>query len=118
MAALFPSFDIFVLSSLWEGLPISLLEAQYFGVASVVTDVGGNSEVIQDDYNGLLVPPRDPTALAAAILRLLNDEKLRNKYSYNGRKVIKERFSIDQMTTGYLDLIYRLSETNLPSHEN
>lgn len=110
MDLLFPSFDIFVLSSLWEGLPISLLEAQYFGAASVVTDVGGNAEVVQDDYNGLLVQPRDPGALAAAILRVLNDDRLREKYSNNGRMVIEQRFSIDHMTTGYLDLIDRVSE--------
>ncbi|NJD57600.1 MAG: glycosyltransferase [Nitrospirae bacterium] len=110
MDQLFPSFDMFVLSSLWEGLPISLLEAQYFGVASVVTDVGGNAEVVQNDYNGLLVPPRDAGALATAILRVLNDDLLREKYSSNGRKVIEQRFSIDQMTTSYLDLIDQISE--------
>lgn len=108
IGTLLPSFDVFVLSSLWEGLPISLLEAQCFGIASVVTDVGGNGEVVKNEYNGLLVEPKNADALAAAILRLLNDDRLRNEFGLRGREFFEERFSVGQMAESYLELINSL----------
>jgi glycosyltransferase involved in cell wall biosynthesis len=98
------SFDVFVLSSLWEGLPISLLEAQHFGVAAVVTDVGGIPEVVTDGYNGLLVPSKDPGALASAILRLLANDALRNELAEHGKRVFAERFTSEKMADAYLGL--------------
>jgi glycosyltransferase involved in cell wall biosynthesis len=108
---LLQTFDIFVLSSLWEGLPITLLEAQYFGVASVATDVGGNAEVIRNGYNGLLVPPRDPWALASALRRLLLDEELRKRFSLRGKEIFEEKFSGRRMTDAYLGLIESIFQT-------
>jgi glycosyltransferase involved in cell wall biosynthesis len=102
---LLQTFDIIVLSSLWEGLPISLLEAQYFGIASVVTDVGGNSEVVEDGYNGLLVPPKNPYALANAILRIISDPALMHYLAFNGKKIFHQKFSIEKMTNSYINLI-------------
>ncbi len=99
------SLDVFVLASLWEGLPISLLEAQYFGVASVVTDVGGNSEVIKNRQNGLLVPPKDPEAMALAVLQILSDDNLRHNFGINGRELIDRKYVLDKMVDSYLDLI-------------
>lgn len=75
--ALLPAFDAFALSSRYEGLPIALLEAMAAGVAPVVTAVGGIPEVITDGRHGLLVPPEDPTALAAALDVLASDPSLR-----------------------------------------
>jgi glycosyltransferase involved in cell wall biosynthesis len=75
--ALLPAFDVFALSSRFEGLPIALLEAMASGVAPVVTDVGGIPEVITDGVDGLLVAPGDPDALAAALAKLLEDDALR-----------------------------------------
>ncbi len=65
--------DVFVLSSLWEGMPVALLEAMAAGCAAVATDVGGVRQVLRHEVNGLLVPPADPPALAAALLRLCRD---------------------------------------------
>jgi glycosyltransferase involved in cell wall biosynthesis len=74
---LMASFDVFALSSTYEGLPIALIEAMAGGCPAVVTRVGGTPEVVADGVQGLLVPPRDPDALAAGLLRLLGDRELR-----------------------------------------
>jgi colanic acid/amylovoran biosynthesis glycosyltransferase len=69
--------DIFVLSSLWEGCPNVVLEAMAHGLPVVATAVGGIPELVTDGDSGLLVPPGDPDALAAALARLLRDRTLR-----------------------------------------
>lgn len=72
-------FDCFVLSSSLEGLCTSIMDAQVLGVPVVATRTGGVPDLVQDGDTGLLVPPRQPTALAAAILRLLRDSALRER---------------------------------------
>ena len=89
--------DIFVLPSLWEGLPIALLEAMAAGLPVVATAVGGTPEVVVDGVTGFLVPPRDPQALADAILRLLRDPELRQRMGEAGRARVAAHFSIEQM---------------------
>ena len=83
--ALLPAFDVFVLSSRFEGLPIALLEAMATGVAPVATRVGGIPEVITDGQDGLLVDPGDPAALAGALDRLLVDDALRDRLGAKAR---------------------------------
>ena len=67
------AFDVFALSSTYEGLPIALVEAMALGCPAVATRVGGVPEVVAHGRHGLLVPPADPRALAAALLELLGD---------------------------------------------
>jgi glycosyltransferase involved in cell wall biosynthesis len=74
---LLPGFDVFALSSRFEGLPIALLEAMATGLACVATRVGGVPEVVTDGRDGILVEPGDPDALATALGKLLGDENLR-----------------------------------------
>ncbi|HXV14729.1 MAG TPA: glycosyltransferase, partial [Candidatus Krumholzibacteria bacterium] len=71
------AFDVFVMSSYLEGLGTSIMDAQALGVPVVATRTGGIPELVEDGVTGLLVPPRDPDALAAAILRFLADAGLR-----------------------------------------
>ena len=73
--------DVFVMSSAWEGLPISLLEAQFSGVTSVVTDVGGCKEVLNLTQGGIVVPPRNIDALANALHSVISSTELRSTYS-------------------------------------
>ncbi len=83
--ALLPAFDVFALSSRFEGLPIALLEAMATGVAPVATRVGGIPEVITDGRDGLLVAPGDPAALAGALAKLLDDDGLRADVGTNAQ---------------------------------
>ena len=77
--------DIFVLSSTSEGLPLSILEAMVAGLPVVASSVGGVPEAVEEGETGLLVPPRDPVRLAAALERLLVDPALRRRLGANGR---------------------------------
>ena len=77
--------DVFVLSSLWEGMPVALLEAMAAGCTAVSTDVGGVAQVLQDGVTGLLVPPSDPEALAAALLRCVTDPAYARQLAATGQ---------------------------------
>jgi glycosyltransferase involved in cell wall biosynthesis len=93
------ALDVFVLSSDWEGMPNALLEAMAAGLPVVATAVGGTPEVVVDGVTGLLVPPRDPVALAEAITRLLHDPDLRRQMGQAGRERVKERFTVERMVS-------------------
>jgi L-malate glycosyltransferase len=100
-------FDIFVLASKREGLGLSILEAQCAGLPVVATAVGGILEIIENGRNGILVPPRDPQALAGAILRLAGDAGLRMKL---GREAARSalQFSEDRMVEATMGLYRKL----------
>ena len=92
------SADAFVLTSDgWEGLPISVLEAQAASLPVVVTDVGGSREAIKPDQTGLLVPPRDPRALGSALLHLAQDPARAAAMGEQGRRFVGQQFKIDAM---------------------
>jgi len=79
------SFDIFALSSLWEGLPRVLPQAMAAGLPIVATAVDGNAEAVTNGVNGFLTPPGDPQAMAVALLRLLQDPTLAGRMGEAGR---------------------------------
>ena len=88
--------DAFVLpSTKREGLARSLIEAMAYGVAPVVTDCGGNTELVVDGQTGLVVPVRDPRALAAALRRLHDDPPLRRRFGAAARERIRVHFRIE-----------------------
>lgn len=100
-------FDIYVLPSLWEGMPMVLLEAMAAGCPVIATDVGGVSKVIDDQQNGLLVESQKPEQLAAAVVQLLKDERLRKEYARKALWKFQKKFSADIMTRQYERLYMR-----------
>jgi glycosyltransferase involved in cell wall biosynthesis len=90
------AFDVYVLSSAWEAFPIGVLEAQACGVPQVVTAVGGTRESVVPD-TGIVVPPRDPDALAEAVIQLLHDPGRRLAMSEASRARHAERFTVERM---------------------
>jgi glycosyltransferase involved in cell wall biosynthesis len=97
-----PCLDLVVHPALMEGLGISLLQAAGAGVPIVAVNAGGMPEVVRDGINGLLVPPGDSAALAAAIRRLLSDRPLMQRMGQAGRALVASEFSIDRMVEGNL----------------
>jgi len=101
------SLNVFVLSSLWEGLPNALLEAQALGIPAVVTDVGGNREIVKKGETGIIVPPGDSLILAQAILELLKNSDLREQMGNKAKKVI-DIFTIEKMVQEHEKLYQKL----------
>jgi glycosyltransferase involved in cell wall biosynthesis len=98
--------DVFVLPSWREGQPVSAIEASAMARPLVVTDIRGCREVVTDGEDGLLVPPRDPKALAAAITRLLSDASLRDRLGKAARKRAATHFD-EQKIANKLVFEYR-----------
>ncbi len=107
MPLLLKLFDIYVLPSLWEGLPMVFLDAMAAGCPVITTNVGGISAIIKHDENGSLIMPKKPKLLTSEISDLLYDRKLRNHYSQNGLKQFRKKFSADVMTRKYERLYLR-----------
>jgi glycosyltransferase involved in cell wall biosynthesis len=92
--------DLLVLPSAWEAFPIAVLEAMACGVPQVATDVGGTAEAVEDGETGLLVPPRDPAALARAAAELIRDPDRRARMAEAGRRRHAALFGVERMVAG------------------
>ncbi len=103
-------FDVFLMTSLWEGVPRALVEASLAGIPSVATDVDGVGEAIEHGKNGFLVDPGDIEGLANRIVQLLRDEELRTQLGRVGRS-IGNQFSTEKVLEDYTRLYLRM--TNL-----
>lgn len=101
MPELLKLFDLYVLPSLSEGLPMVLLEAMAAGCPIIATKVGGIELAITDGENGLLIEPRNSQLLTKNIITLLNDNKLRASIIKNGYRIFKEKFSAQIMMERY-----------------
>ncbi len=112
---LFEAMDVFVLSSLREGLPNVLLEALALEVPVVATRIAGVPRLIADGVNGLLVPPGSAAALARALGQLLADEPLRRRLRQAGRDTVQTRYSfaarMDRIRAVYDELLGRTSHS-------
>ena len=93
--------DVAVLSSHEEGFPTAVLEYMIAGLPVVATDIGGTGEAVSDGETGYLVPPRDPQALGAALLRLANDRAARRSMGAAGRARACELFTLEACVAAY-----------------
>ncbi|MGC8971486.1 MAG: glycosyltransferase family 4 protein [bacterium] len=98
------NFDIFVLPSLFESLPVSIIEAYAEKKAVIASNVGGIPELVIDGETGILVPPRDSKALASAIEKLIRDDKLRERLAENGYNRFIENFTFEVMVERTKDI--------------
>jgi len=108
--ALIAGCDVLVLPSLYEGLPNVVLEAMRAGKPVAATAAPGTTEVVRDEETGLLVPVRDPVALARALQKLLDDPALARRYGAAGRARVEAEFSAHAMIARYSWLYEGLAE--------
>ena len=100
--------DIFIIPSIvvnghTEGLGVVTIEAMACGTA-VVGTVGGIPDVIEDGYNGFLVPQKSSDHISKSIIRIISNQKLRNDFIHNGIYTVKEKFSWDVISNKFCDL--------------
>jgi glycosyltransferase involved in cell wall biosynthesis len=95
--ALLAAADLFVLPSLYEGLPLAVLEAMAAGVPVIATAIGGTDEVVRDGETGTLVPPASSEALAAAITRTLADREHASRLALAARSLVAREYSVASM---------------------
>ena len=86
------ALDLFLLTSLYEGLPLSILEAMAVGLPVVATAVSGTPEAVSDQHTGLLIPPASSDAVSAAVIQLIQDPESRRRMGVNGRALVHHRF--------------------------
>lgn len=96
--------DLFVLPSFREGFPISILEAMAMGKPVIASNIDGINESVVDDYNGLLIPPKDGSALAEAITALSSDRARAIEMGAHGRTMVLEKFGLDKMVKAHNEL--------------
>ncbi len=115
VAELLQALDVFLLTSVFEGLPRSVLQAMAAGVPVVATAVDGTPEVVRDGETGLLVPPRQPERAAERVLEILSDPALRNRCIAGARRVLTSEFDIRRMVREldrlYLELLEPAAES-------
>ncbi len=97
------SFDVFALTSIYEGFGLVLLEAMCAQVPIVASGVSAIPEVVLDNITGILIPPEYPKLLAQSFKRL-EDGALRSRYGTEGRRVASEQFTVDVMALATLSL--------------
>ncbi len=94
VARILCSSDVLVCPSGFETYGMTNIEAMACAIPVVSTNVGGPSETIVDGETGFLVPPKDPRALAARVIQLLNDARLRRELGFNGRKRVETHYAL------------------------
>lgn len=98
------AFDCFILPSLWEGMPLALLEAMAVGLPVIATDVAGTREVVEDGKTGKLIPPMQPDAIVNAIIELMSNPEYRKTLALFGLEQVRKNFSVASNVESYLSL--------------
>lgn len=109
VADLLQAVDVFALTSLCEAASLTLLEAMAAGLPVVVTDVGGNPEIVRQEKEGLLVPRQDAAAIGYALSRILSDSSLANRMGQAGKQRVKETYTLERTIERYHQLYQRLA---------
>ncbi len=104
VAPFFSAADAFIMSSMSEGLPMSLLQAFSLGLPAIVTDVGGMAEVVRLAQAGLIVPVTHPEDMAKAILSLASSPAKRGQFTMNAETAFRAHFTLQGMADAYMDL--------------
>jgi len=104
LTALYSGLDILVMPSLWEGMPVALLEALSYGIPVVATAVSGIPEVVRDGVEGLLVAPANPQQTAVKIKELLKNPQERLEMGVRGRARVEKEYSQEKMVAAYANL--------------
>jgi len=113
VAELLSSFDVFILSSVLEGLPRTVIEAMAAGCPIVATDIEGVREEVEDGKSAMLVKPADPASLANAVTTLLNDRKLGERIGQEARKRAEQLFDL-RKTIKNVEHVYEKVASRLP----
>jgi glycosyltransferase involved in cell wall biosynthesis len=96
--------DVFVTATTWEGMPNTVLEAMACGLPIVGTRASGLQDLVQDSVNGYLVPTRDPTALAEALVLLIENGHERRRMGRQSRKLVERQFAWEQIAAQYVTI--------------
>lgn len=112
-----PAFDIFALSSRWEGMPLAILEAMASRLPCVVTDIPGNRDLIDDGVNGLLVPCGDIESFAASLGNLIYDSEMRVQFGQTARSKVEQCHNLvdrtNEIEKRYLDILSKKLPENV-----
>ena len=109
--------DILVVPSLFEGLPLTILEAMHAGKPIIATRVGGIPEAIMDRETGILISPRDRHALTKGILELLKDPKKRKEMGEKGKQRAMQHFDVERMVKEYSNIYDECIVSQLESYQ-
>ena len=89
--------DKFILPSIWEGFPLTLLEAWESKLPVIITNVGGISQICKNNENAIIIPSKNPEAIAGAIEKLIKNSKFAKQIGENGRKEVEKKYTWDKI---------------------
>lgn len=116
MDAFYQELDLYINTSLHEGIPMSILEAMSYGLPVIAPDVGGISEIIEDGVEGYLIHGRDPEDFSERCIRLVENRQLRAKMSKAAREKVIKEFSMEHMAEEYYKLYIRIAGNTVSYH--
>ncbi|MDX1909021.1 MAG: glycosyltransferase [Bacteroidia bacterium] len=105
---LYQQADMYVCSSIFEGVSNTVMEAMMYSLPVVATDVGDNAVLVKNDHNGYIVPSKDPTILAGKITELIHSPDKRARFGQNSYEIIRDSYSFERFQQNYLSLIASL----------
>ena len=111
MAELYPAFDLLLLTSRYEGLPITILEAMGSGIPIVASRLDGIAEVLTDDRDAALVPPGRTDSFVESVCELLEKPALARTYARNALEKVRSQYSAERMTRQVEAIYLRHLET-------